>query len=332
MPNSSVPSNRSASSSDSPCLDQRLELGSGSGVGVLGRPGPGARTSPAGRSCSEASGARPPTPRRTPRSPAPRPPRRAAVAGRAPSLRARSSRTWASSGRHAGVERPLGPLQRAGLAGDLGGGERVEDPRRRDDGVPLAPRRGCRCRATSPGRRSSVGIAARASALSRSARHRLHERPGSGPGQRDAVLAQDPPRVAPVAVVVPDQGPVAVVVEEPLAAEMVDGRELDRSVRRSPRGRAASALRGSGSRRAPLGALSPAGRSAGGASPRSSRSRSAGRRRPARRSPAPRRPPGRRRGSAASGRAARRAARRGRRTASTVTVACTGQGGDMMRT
>jgi hypothetical protein len=38
--------------------------------------------------------------------------------------------------------------------------------------------------------------------------------------QRDAVLAQDPARVAAVAVIVPLQGAMAVVVEQPFAVQV----------------------------------------------------------------------------------------------------------------
>ena len=87
--------------------------------------------SPAGRSWTEASGARPPTPRRTPRTPAPRRalPGRGGRSGSQPRVA-----VVADLGQQrppARVECALRPLQGAGLAGDLGGRERVEDPARR---------------------------------------------------------------------------------------------------------------------------------------------------------------------------------------------------------
>ena len=51
---------------------------------------------------------------------------------------------------------------------------------------------------------------------------------GGAAGQRDAVLTQDPAGVTPVAVVVPFQGPVAVVVEQPRPADVMDRGEFVR--------------------------------------------------------------------------------------------------------
>lgn len=52
--------------------------------------------------------------------------------------------------------------------------------------------------------------------------YRRHERLGRGAYQGETVLEQDPAGVGPVAVVVPLQSAVTVVVEQPLAAQVID--------------------------------------------------------------------------------------------------------------
>ena len=111
------------------------------------------------------------------------------------------------------------PFQSAQLGGDLGGLQRVVDPAGGDHGVTLSPREGVD---VDPGSEVVEQGSQRGGRLAaeKVGGYRGDEGPRRRASQRDAVLTQDPAGVTPVAVVVPFQGAVAVVVEQPPPADV----------------------------------------------------------------------------------------------------------------